>query len=200
MALSMATPLVLTDPGFLFTADLASTLPTMAALASTYSADTWPVAWKAVGPTEDGSQFSYEMQVEPITVAELFNAIQYSPTAVNVSLSFAMVDFTLHNLARGMNAPSTNLSTVSGTGPTLSSKLAPPTPSQIKRRMIGWESLDSTLRLIGYQCLQGGTIQASWQKAPNKAAIATQWNFEAPAAGNAFEFYGAGTGRLGAGA
>jgi hypothetical protein len=200
MPLSMATPLILTDPGFLFTADLASTLPTMAALASSYDADTWPVAWKAVGATEDGSQFSYEMTVEPITVAELFNAVAYSPTGVTASIGFAMADFTLHNLARAMNAPASNITTVSGATTTLSSKLAPPTPSQIKRRMIGWESLDHTLRLIGTQCLQGGTIQASMQRAPSKAAIATTWNFEQPAAGDAFNFYAAGTGRLGVGA
>lgn len=200
MPLTMATPLVLTDAGFLFTADLASTLPAFVAASSSYSADTWPVAWKARGATEDGSQFSYEMQVQPISVAELFNAIAYSPTEINISLSFAMADFTLNNLAIGMNAPATNLTTVSGTAATLSSKLAPPTPSQIKRRMIGWESLDSTLRLIGYQCLQGGTMQATFNKAPNKATIATTWNFEQPASGNAFEFYAAGTGRLGTGA
>lgn len=200
MSLAMATPLILTDPGFLFTADLASTLPTMAAAGSSYDADAWPVAWKAVGATEDGSQFNYEMTVEQITVAELFNAVAYSPTGVTVSLAFTMVDYTLNNLARAMNAPASNLSTVSGAAATLSSKLSPPTPSQIKRRMIGWESLDHTLRLIGTQCLQGGQIQASFQKAPAKAGIATTWNFEQPAAGDAFNFYAAGTGRLGTGA
>lgn len=200
MPLTMGTPLILTDPGFLFTADLASTLPPMVAAGSSYDADVWPVAWKAVGPTEDGSQFNYEMTVEPITVAELFNAVAYSPTGVTISLGFTMVDFTLHNWARAMNAPATNITTVAGTGATLSSKLAPPTPSQIKRRMVGWESLDHTLRLIGYQCLQGGQIQASMQKAPAKAGIATTWNFEQPAAGDAFNFWAAGTGRLGVGA
>lgn len=198
MPLTMATPLILTYPGFLFVADLASTLPTMAALASTYDADTWPVAWRPWGATEDGSQFNYEMKVEPITVAELFNAVAYSPTEVSTSISFASVDWTLMNFARAMNAPTSNVTTVSGAGVTLSSKLAPPTPSQIRRRMIGWESLDHTLRMVGYQCLQGGAIQASFKKAPDKAAIAMTWNFEQPATGNAFDFWAAGTGRLGA--
>ena len=53
---SVATPLILTDPGYLFTADLASTLPTMAAAGSSYAADAWPVALKAVGATEDPSR------------------------------------------------------------------------------------------------------------------------------------------------
>lgn len=196
MPLSMATPLVLTDPGFLFLAPLASTLPTMAAVGSSYDADTWPAAWKPVGATEEGSEFSYEMNVEPITVAELFNAISYTPTEVSTSLSFAMADYTLHNLAKAFNAPSSNVTTVSGATTTLSSKLAPPTPSQIIRRMVGWESLDHTLRLIGYQCLSSGSITSSYQRA-SKATIATTWNFETPAAGNPFEFYAAGTGRLG---
>jgi hypothetical protein len=198
MSLSMATPLVLTDPGFLFTADLASTLPPMVAAGSSYDADVWPVAWKSVGATEDGSQFTYEMKVEPITVAELFSAISYAPTEVNISLAFTFNDFTLQNIARSMNAPSTNVTTASGSTVTLSSKLAPPTPSTIKRRMVGWESLDHTLRLIGYQCLQGGAMQASFKRAPDKAGLATTWNFEQPATGDAFNFWAAGVGRLGA--
>lgn len=196
MPLTMATPLVLTDPGFLFLAPLASTLPTMVAAGSSYDADEWPAAWKPVGATEEGSEFAYEMNVEPITVAELFNAISYTPTEVTTSLSFAMADYTLHNLAKAMNAPSSNVTTVSGAAATLSSKLAPPTPSQIIRRMVGWESLDHTLRLIGYQCLSSGAISSSFQRA-SKATIASTWNFETPSAGNAFEFYAAGTGRLG---
>jgi hypothetical protein len=198
MSLSMATPLVLTDPGFLFTADLASSLPPMVAAGSSYDADVWPVAWKSVGATEDGSQFTYEMKVEPITVAELFSAISYAPTEVNISLAFTFNDFTLQNIARSMNAPSTNVTTVSGATVTLSSKLAPPTPSTIKRRMVGWESLDHTLRLIGYQSLQGGAMQASFKRAPDKAGLATTWNFEQPATGDAFNFWAAGVGRLGA--
>jgi hypothetical protein len=197
MPLTMATPLVLTDPGFLFLAPLASTLPTMAALASTYDLDTWPAAWKPAGATEDGSEFTYEMTVEPITVAELFNAVMYAPTGVSTSLSFVMNDYTLHNLAKSMNAPSSNVTTVSGAGVTLSSKLSPPTPTQIIRRMVGWESLDHTLRMIGTQTLQGGTMTTSFKRAPEKAGIATTWNFEQPAAGDAFNFYAAGVGRLG---
>jgi hypothetical protein len=198
MPLTMATPYVLTDPGFLFVADLASALPTMVSASSSYDADTWPVAWKPWGPTEDGSEFTYEMSVEPITVAELFNAVKYAPTEVSASIAFASVDYTLMNLARAMNAPTSNVTTVSGTAATLSSKLAPPTPSQIVRRMIGWESLDHTLRFIAYQCLQGGAISSSFKRAPEKAAIAMTWNIEQPAAGDAFNFWAAGTQRLGA--
>jgi hypothetical protein len=197
MPLSTATPLILTDPGFLFYADLASTLPTMASLASTYDADTWPVAWKSIGATEDGSEFSYEMNVEKITVAELFNAVSYVPTETTISIGFTMVDYTLQRLALAMNAPTTNVTTVSGAAATLSSKLSPPTPTQIKRRMIGWESLDHTLRFVAVQCLNGGTISSTFKKAPETAGISTTWNVEQPAAGDAFNFYSAGVARLG---
>lgn len=197
MPLSTATPMILTDPGFLFYADLASALPTMAGLASSYDADTWPVAWKSIGATEDGSEFNYEMNVEKISVAELFNAVSYAPTEVNISIGFTMVDYTLNKLALAMNAPATNVTTVSGATTTLSSKLSPPTPSQIKRRMIGWESLDHTLRFVAYQCLNGGTVSSSFKKAPDKAGIATTWNVEQPAAGDPFNFWAAGVGRLG---
>ena len=197
MSLTMATPNILSDPGFLFYAPLASTLPTMAAAGSSYDADAWPVAWLPWGATDAGSDFNYEMKVEPITVAELFDPVKYAPTEVATSIGFALADYTLGNLARAMNAPAGNVTTVSGTGATLSSKLSPPQPSQIVRRMIGWESLDHTVRLIGYQCLAAGQIQAQAKKAPEKSTIAVTFNFERPASGDSFNIWAAGVARLG---
>ncbi|MBM0275094.1 hypothetical protein [Micromonospora tarensis] len=197
MPLTQATPLLIKEPGFLFHAPLASTEPTNAAAGSTYDADAWPVAWVPLGPTQEGSAFSYSMNIEAIRVAELFDAVAYSVTEVTTTLAFAMTNYTLHNLRRAMNAPSSAVTTVSGTAATLSSKLEAPDPSEIVRSMIGWESLDHTLRLVGRQCLNGGELQSTYGRAA-AAGIATVWSFERPAAGKAFAFYGAGTARLGA--
>ncbi|MBC9003680.1 hypothetical protein [Micromonospora aurantiaca (nom. illeg.)] len=198
MPLSQATPLLLREPGFLFSALLASAEPLHAAAGSSYDADPWPVAWIPWGPTLEGSVFGHATNVEPVRVAELFEAVAYSVTEVTTTLAFAVTNFTLHNMARAMNAPSSAVTTVSGTGATLSSKLEPPDPETIVRRMIGWESLDHTLRLVGRQCLNGGEIQSNFARGATPAGIATVWNFERPASGKAFAFYGAGTGRLGA--
>jgi hypothetical protein len=196
MSLTQATPLLLREPGFLFHALLGSAEPTHIAAASSYDTDVWPVAWVPWGPTQEGSVWSNTQTVEPIRVAELFEAVAYATTEVTTTMAFAISNFTLHNIRRAMNAPAANVTTVSGTGPTLSSKLEPPDPQEIVRCMIGWESLDHTVRMVGRQCINGGELQATFGRG-TAAGIASVWNFERPAATKAFAFYGAGTGRLG---
>lgn len=195
MSLSYATPLILTDPGFLFWAPLASTEPTHAAAGSTYDADAWPVAWIALGMTEDGSKLSYETTVEPIRCAEAFDPIRYSTTERAGSISFMLANWTLNTVKRVFNGGT--LATVSGTGATLSSSYVLPTPGQEVRAMIGWESLDHTVRVIMYQCLNSGTIEQAFAKAPAKALLPCTFNFEVPASGQPLKYYAAGTARLG---
>jgi len=196
MPLSQTTPNIIKEPGFLFLAPLATAEPTHVAAGSTYDADTWPAAWIPTGPTQEGSTFASTQNIEPIRAAELFDAVAYSVTEMTTTLAFVMMNYTLHNLRRAMNAPTSAISTVSGTGATLSSKLEPPEPEAIIRCMVGWESLDHTLRLVGRQCINGGEMQSSFGRG-TAAGIATTWSFERPAAGKAFAVYGAGTGRLG---
>jgi hypothetical protein len=86
---------------------------------------------------------------------------------------------------------------VSGTGATALTSFSPPAPGAEVRCMIGWESLDSTLRLICYQTLQGGEIASAYRKAPAIALIPCQFNFEVPSSGKPFEFFAAGAARGG---
>lgn len=195
MSLSYATPLLLTDPGYLFWAPLGSTLPTMAALASTYDADTWPVAWIPLGATEDGTRFSYETSVEPVRVAEFFDPIRYATTERSGSISFSLTNFTLNTVKRVYNGGT--LSTVSGATTTLSSKYVLPTPGNEVRAMIGFESLDHTFRIIMYQSINSGTIESAFQRAPAKALLPCTFSFEVPTSGIPIEMYAAGVGRLG---
>jgi hypothetical protein len=181
-----------------FTAILNSALPPMVAAASTYDADVWPVAWVNMGATEDGSKFSYKSNIEAISVAEFFDPIRWTTTSREGSFSFNLANYTLHNLRRALNAGTGQVTTVSGSGVTLSSKLQPPAPGSELRTMVGWESLDHTMRFIAYQVINGATIESAYAKAPAKAVIPFELNFEVPASGIPFEFYGAGTGRLGA--
>lgn len=190
-----ASPYILTDPGYLFWAPGDTVVPTMTAAGSKFT-DTWPVAWINMGATEDGSELSFSTEVEPIRVAELFNPVQYAVTEQSASIAFSLADYTLFNLKRAWNgiAPTT----VSGTGATLISKLSPPQPSEIVRCAIGWESLDGTLRLIARRAINGGEIKSAFKKAPDKALIPCEFNFEIPAgATTAFDIYAAGTARLG---
>lgn len=195
MSLATAAPLLLTDPGFLFWAPLLSAEPTHAAVGSSYDADAWPVAWINLGATDDGSEFNYESKLEAISVAEFLDPIRWATTERNGNIAFAMANWTLQNLKRAFNGGT--LTTVSGAGTTLSSKLTPPVPGQEVRAMIGWESLDHTVRIIIYQSIQGGAIKLTNKKAPAKGLIPVQFNFEVPASGTPFAIYTAGTGRLG---
>lgn len=196
MSLSTATPLILQDAGFLFWAPLSSSEPTHAALASTYDADAWPVAWIPLGATEDGSEFSYEIKIEPITVAELFDPIRYATTERSGSLGFNLASYHLNALKRVMNGGT--IATVSGSTTTLSSSYVPPTPGNEVRCMLGWESLDHTVRLVMYQCINGSSIKVSNKKAPALATLPCVFSFETPTSGTPWKAYAAGVARLGA--
>lgn len=187
-----AIPNVLTDPGYLFWAPLASAEPTNTVVGSKFT-DTWPVAWISLGATEDGTEFNYETSVEAVTVAEYFDPIKYATTERTGSIGFTLVDWTLANLKRVLNGGT--LTVVSGTTTTQLNSYTPPAPGSEVRCMIGWESLDSTVRLICYQTLNSGSVGSSFKKAPDKAGFACQFNFEVPSAGQPFKVYTAGTAR-----
>jgi hypothetical protein len=197
MSLATAVPLILTDPGFIFWAPLLSTEPTHAALASTYDADAWPVAWVNLGATEDGSEWTYETKVEAVNVAEFFDPIRWSTTGRSGSYAFNLANYTLNNLKRVLNGGT--LATVSGAGVTLSSSYVPPSPGSEVRCMLGWESLDHTQRFVMYQTINSGSIKSAFKKAPEFAKLPCNFNFEVPtgAPNVPFKAYSAGVARLG---
>jgi hypothetical protein len=191
---TIATPYLLRNPGFLFHAPLGTTLPTHTVTAGKFDTE-WPAAWVGLGATEEGSEFTNDMSVEAISVAELFDPVAYEVTEQSSSLAFALASWTLKNLQRALNGGA--LSLVSGTGLTALNRLSPPDPSEITRCMIGWESLDRTIRLVGYQCLNGGTVSSAFRRAPDKALIPFELNFERPVSNKRWDIWSAGTDRLG---
>src|SRR5206468_1754884 len=108
---------------------------------------------------------------------------------------FDLANFTLANFARAVNGSAPTV--VSGTGATQLSKISPPAVGAEVRAMIGYESADSTLRYIGYQCINGAQIASQFAKAPQKSLIQCEFNFEIPASGNPWDMWAAGTGRVG---
>lgn len=191
---TIATPAILKDPGFLFWAPLGSTLPAMTVVGSKFT-DVWPVAWIPLGATKDGSVLKYSTKVEAISVAEIFDPILWATTERSGSVAMALASFTLANLNRVMNTGT--LTTVSGAGTTLLSKLTPPTPGAEIRAMIGFESTDSTFRGVAYQCMQGGDIQMEFKRAPDNTTIPGEFMFEVPTSGTPVDFWAAGTTRTG---
>jgi hypothetical protein len=186
---AVATPLLLVDPGWLFWAPLGTTLPSNTVVGSVFS-DAWPGGWLPLGATVEGSTFSYEINVEAMSVAELFDPVKYATTGRTGSLAFALANWTLTNLKRALNG---GIITVTGATSTTMSSYALPTPGQEVRAMIGWESSDSTVRMVVLQALSSGTIEMAFQKAPDFAQIPVTWNMELPSGGaQPFNLYTAG--------
>jgi hypothetical protein len=155
--------------------------------------DTWPVGWLSIGATEDGSEFTYETKVDAVKVAEFFDPIKWSTTDRSGSMSFNMADYTLTNWKRAVNGGT--LTIVSGTTTTQLNSFVPPSPGNEVRAMLGWESLDNTMRIIMYQCINSGTITSAYKKAPDFAVLPCQFNFEVPSSGSPWKMYTAGTAR-----
>lgn len=190
-----AVPNILTDPGYLFIAPLSSTVPTNTVSGSVFT-DSWPVDWLSLGATEDGSTFAYSSTVEAVRVAEFFDPISYRTTERGGSIAFNLADWTLTNYQRAINGGVAALAATSGTGATTLGTLEPPEPGSEVRAMIGWESLDNTVRLICHQTIQGGEISSAFQRAPSKALIPCTFQMEVPSGGKPWTLYSAGEDRL----
>ena len=195
MALTTAVPNILTDPGYLLVAPLGSTVPTNTVAGSVFT-DSWDAAWLSLGATEEGSTFAYSSTVEPIKVAEYFDPISYRTTERSGSIAFNLADWTLSNYRRAINGGVAALAATSGTGATTLGTLEPPDPGDEVRCMIGWESLDNTVRLVCYQTIQGGEISSAFKRAPDKALIPCTFQMEVPTAGKPWTMWAAGADRL----
>lgn len=190
----VASPSILTDAGYLFIAPLGTAVPTNTVAGSVFT-DAWPVAWLPFGATTEGSTFNYSTSVEPITVAEFFDPVRYATTERMGNIAFNLASWTLSNYRRALNGGVAALTPTSGTGATALYNVSPPNPGSEVRAMIGWESLDNTVRLVCYQTIQGGEISTAFQKAPDVAAIPCTYNLEIPSTGKPFDIWGAGATR-----
>jgi hypothetical protein len=191
---AVALPNVLTDPGYLFIAPLASTLPTNTVAGSIFT-DAWPGAWLPFGATEKGSEFDYSIDVKPIEVAEFLDPVAQRTVGRSGSMAFNLASWTLSNYRRALNGGVAALTATSGSGATALYTLNPPAPGSEVRAMIGWESLDNTVRLVLHQTIQGGEIKSAFRKAPDFAVIPCTFNMEVPSGGQPFTFWSAGASR-----
>lgn len=188
------TPLLLTDPGFLWWAPFATTEPSATVAGSKFT-DSLSASYIPLGATAEGTTFRAATEVEPIIVAELFNPVKYATTGRTSGLAFALADFTANNLKRVNNGGS--LVTVSGTGATLLSKYEEPDPGAEVRCMLVWQSLDDTVRIVARQCFNQGAIEAQFQRAPAFASMAADFAFEQPTGAKPYTVYYAGAARVG---
>jgi hypothetical protein len=186
---AMAVPTLLTDPGFLYWAPLASTPPVSDNTMVTASkfTNTWAAPWVPLGPTDSGGDFTYTSTVQAVSVAEFLDPIGYRTTERSGNFAFALANPTAANMVKVFNGAAT---VVTGTGTTQSTKLSPPAIGAEVRAMIGWEALDSTFRIVAYQCINSGSIKLSFNKAPARTTVPCTFNFEIPAStGNPWDMW-----------
>ncbi len=189
---------ILQGPGTLYTAVLGTSLPGSGAggvVAGSKFTDAWGASWVLVGATRSGSQFRWKVNAAGVYVAEYLDPLLYSTTDREIGVAFDMSQTTLASFAIGLNGGTTT--TVSGTGPTTLSKYGPPVVGAEVRRMIGWESNDSTVRIFWYQNFQSGELVMSNAKAPEFASLPVSFLTEQPASGDPFNIFTAGTVRVG---
>jgi hypothetical protein len=160
-------PVLNTDPGFLYYAPLATTVPTMTALGSVYT-DVWTAPWVWLGMTTAGSTWHYNLATSPVAAAESIPDIAYRTTGATAAVDFGLLSYTATNLSFALNGA---VKTMTGTAGTTSTKVTPPLAGQEVRFMLGWESIGGDVRKIAYQCINSGDIAEQFQKAPAATVI-----------------------------
>jgi hypothetical protein len=178
-------------PGFLYWAPLLSTLPANTVVGSKFT-DTWPGAWLLFGATDDGSEFSYKPATDDVEVAEYYDPVAVVSTGREISITFDLAQIHATNFKRVLNGGTV---TTSGSGSTLLSEYTPPDVGAEVRAMVGWESQDSTERLVMYQCFQTGDVKITRKKGANKATLPTEFRAEKPSGNPPFKQWFAGSAR-----
>lgn len=158
--------------GRLYYAPIGTALPTD--LASTLDA-----AFKPIGYTEEGSEFSYELSSEPVEVAESLDPVFYRTTGRNGSVTFAMAENTVRNLTLAFNGGTVTRTTGGNIA------YEPPEPGTEVRRVLVFDSEDGQERWIFPQVFQGGSISMARRKGNGKVTIPAQFRLEKPALGGA---------------
>jgi len=171
-------------PGLLYWAPAGTVDPTTAVTGSIIS-DTLPVAWKQIGYTENGSEFSYELTSEDVNVAEAFDPISHKTTGRSGTISFEMAEITAKNLVLALNGGTV---TNSGTGATAMWTYEPPVPGTEVRVALLWQSDDSLERWIFRQVFQTGSVTVGRRRGADKATVPVTFSLEIPATGSTRPF------------
>lgn len=194
MATATVNPaLLLSGPGILYEAPLSTAEPSMTVASGKFPTAAWGGSWRALGSTDEGSEWTDEIETDEITVAESMYPVRIVTTGRTASWSTSLAEVNLSNLRAALNGGTTTV--VSSVAGTEMSTLTPPTIGAETRRMIGWQSEDDTVRLIGYQVLQVGSLGVAFRKGSDKATLSLEWRFEKPT-GDPYKIFLAGAARV----
>jgi hypothetical protein len=181
----MDTKTISLGPGLLYWAAAGTVDPTTAVTGSIIS-DTLAVAWKQIGYTENGSEFSYELSSDDVNVAEVFDPISHKTTGRSASLAFECAELTVKNLVLALNGGTV---TNTGTGATSMWTYEPPLPGNEVRVALLWQSEDNTERWIFRQVFQTGSVTVGRRKGADKATVPVTFSLEAPTGARPFKVW-----------
>lgn len=142
-------------------------------------ADALDAAFKKIGYTQEGSEFSYEITTDPVEVAESLEPVYYKTTGRSGSVTFAMAENTVRNLTLAFNGGKVTR-TASG-----AISYEPPDPGTEVRRTLVWESEDKQERWVYPQVFQGGSVSMARRKGADKVTLPAEFRLEKPALGGA---------------
>lgn len=181
------------NPGILLKGTLGSGDPTNTVSGSVFT-DDWSAAsgWVAMGPTEAGSQFHDTLTTEDLTYAESFYPGGTITTGRDATIDFALANITATNIKIALNGAG---AATSGSGATLLTTVTPALIGAEVDCMIGWESNDHTVRIVGYQAHQVGAIEPEFRKGATKALLTCSFRFAQTSAGYAYRIFLAGATR-----
>lgn len=182
--------LILSGPGLAYWAPLGTAEPTHTPTAGLFPTTDWGGGWLPLGATDTGSQFSDSISTDNMEVAESYYPVRIVTTGREANWTMALAAFNAQSWKVALNGPTP---TVTGTAGTTLTTIAPPALGSEVRIMIGWQSQDDTARFVGFQALQVGNIQPSFNKGTQKAVLAVEFRFEKPATGDPYHILLAGT-------
>lgn len=168
--------------GWLLYANLGTSLPAYTVAGSVFT-DTWPVGWNLLGVTREGHNFSVEIDTEEVPAAEYLEAIANVTTGRTVGMEFEMLQIHATNMRRVFNGGTL---TTAGSSATLRTTYKLPKIGEEIRCMIGWESTDSTERIVAQQAFQIGSISISRRKGADNAGLPVNFKFEPDANGDPY--------------
>jgi hypothetical protein len=178
--------------GYLYRANLGTTLPDNTVAGGVFSV-AFAAAWKPLGITKEGHEFTSEVTTDTIDSAEYFDPIRIVTTGRAAKIAFQMQVITATFLAYAVNANAASV--ISGSGDTLLSAVRPPSPGSELRCLIGWESEDNTERLFLEQAFQAGALAIPRKKGKDNAVIPVEFHAEVAASGYPWQYFSAGAAR-----
>jgi hypothetical protein len=178
----MGTPTnVLLGPGDIYVAPLGTAEPASASAALA-------AAWRAVGYTEEGNTFEYEIRTEPIEVAEEFDPVKIAMVGRSCSVTFSMAELTRQNLALALNMGAAEANDATS--------LEPPDPGAEIRIMLVFDAEESAARWIFRRAFSSDAIEIARKKAPDKALVPVKFALEKPTGAKLFKVFPGSDGRV----